>query len=688
MRLTRIATQNWMAYEDLDLDLAPLSQVAITGLNNHGKSAVLDAVLWCLYGRVGRDVDQRSMDGFVRRGEQEMLVRVEFDTPSGHRVAVTREKSVGKSGTLSLVIDGEERKRHTIAETQDAIESLIGLDADALLVGPFMVQEQSSAFMRAQPRERKDVLMRLLGLDEYERLWRAAKDRQSEAQRQREGFETRITEAERVAEGRHEAEVLLEAAKQEWAKGAEAKALAHEQRVALERERADLRVEVERLQGDLRVAEQIRVERERLDADEERAQRVLALEYEPEVVLAGPTAQEVADARDSARAGRQAREEYEKAQSDFRLASDRLSRYTEAASVVNDVPCGGKGGYAACPLLAQGWAAVAQVEAESPRLSTARALAIAWREAAEAAEGAEATYERLSKDYAFAELARSRAAGARQLWEQRCESATQDLTRIDERRAELPEPVDASVISDSLDRLRDQQAAKANELHAAEALQAEGSKIMAGAEPLIRASERTLGAIEAAEASLRTFRDQRDEWTAQAEVWGVLAAAWHRDGIPTTIIERALPQIEEGANAILARLPEALSVALRTQRPVNKGKGMAETLDVVVSIDGWESDYALLSVGARFRVDLALRVALGQVLVRRGGGGLDTLWLDEPLAALDAPGREAAVTALNALSDDFGLVVVVSHHPDFNDAFPARIEIVKEGGISRAEVLA
>jgi exonuclease SbcC len=167
----------------------------------------------------------------------------------------------------------------------------------------------------------------------------------------------------------------------------------------------------------------------------------------------------------------------------------------------------------------------------------------------------------------------------------------------------------------------------------------------------------------------------------------LLAEAFHRDGIPSAILARGIPLIEEEANEVLASLPGSLSLALRTQREKKTG-GMADTLDVVVTANGWEREYGMLSVGQRFRVDLALRLGLSRVLTRRTGGRVDTLWLDEPLAALDANGREAVMETLAALADDFGLLVVVSHHPDFNDRFPGRIEVTMEDGVSTAVLVA
>jgi exonuclease SbcC len=197
----------------------------------------------------------------------------------------------------------------------------------------------------------------------------------------------------------------------------------------------------------------------------------------------------------------------------------------------------------------------------------------------------------------------------------------------------------------------------------------------------------SLTAIEKAKTDHEEWSGLLAEHADKRDVYRLLAEAFHRDGIPSAILAEGIPAIEEEANAVLEGLPGALTLALRTQRE-KKGGGMADTLDVVVTSNGWEREYGMLSVGQRFRVDLALRLGLSRVLTRRGGGRVETLWLDEPLAALDASGREAVMETLGALAADFGLMVVVSHHPDFNDRFGGRIEVSMEDGVSSAVLVA
>jgi alpha-D-ribose 1-methylphosphonate 5-triphosphate synthase subunit PhnL len=93
------------------------------------------------------------------------------------------------------------------------------------------------------------------------------------------------------------------------------------------------------------------------------------------------------------------------------------------------------------------------------------------------------------------------------------------------------------------------------------------------------------------------------------------------------------------------------------------------------------------SGGEQFRVNFALRVALSKLLARRAGAQLQTLVIDEGFGALDAPGRERLVEAINAVQSDFERILVITHIDELKDAFPARIDVVKNENGSQITVV-
>jgi len=183
------------------------------------------------------------------------------------------------------------------------------------------------------------------------------------------------------------------------------------------------------------------------------------------------------------------------------------------------------------------------------------------------------------------------------------------------------------------------------------------------------------------EADQRAARKDR-------EVYEALTTAFGKDGIQALIIENAVPEIESEANRILARLTDnRTQVAIESLRDLKKG-GTRETLDIKISDELGERSYELYSGGEAFRINFALRIALAKLLARRAGTRLRTLILDEGFGTQDAEGLEHLIEAIQAISDDFDKVLVITHVDELKNAFPVRIQVTKHPDVgSRFEVI-
>jgi exonuclease SbcC len=145
----------------------------------------------------------------------------------------------------------------------------------------------------------------------------------------------------------------------------------------------------------------------------------------------------------------------------------------------------------------------------------------------------------------------------------------------------------------------------------------------------------------------------------------------------STIHQAAIPEIEDEANALLARITAGrMHLRFDTQRETVKGETV-ETLDIKIADELGTRPYENFSGGEQFRVNFAIRVALSRLLARRAGAQLQTLVVDEGFGTQDAQGRERLVEAINAVQDDFACVLVITHIEELRDAFPARIEVTK-----------
>ena len=184
MRPLRLGLKGFTAFRDAqEIDFEGLDLFAISGPTGSGKTSILDAITYALFGyidRVGRQAGQ-----FVSQGQPRMAVTFEF-TVDGDRWRVTRSTPArGASTILVERWDGEWRQAGEGADrVRDAnamIERAIGLDYDAFTRTVLLPQGRFAEFLVGDARERRAILTDLLGLELFERLGRRAGDLKREA---------------------------------------------------------------------------------------------------------------------------------------------------------------------------------------------------------------------------------------------------------------------------------------------------------------------------------------------------------------------------------------------------------------------------------------------------------------------------------------------------------------------------
>ena len=171
---------------------------------------------------------------------------------------------------------------------------------------------------------------------------------------------------------------------------------------------------------------------------------------------------------------------------------------------------------------------------------------------------------------------------------------------------------------------------------------------------------------------------RQDALRREQSIFGDLAYAFGRRGVQAMIIETAIPEIEEEANRILARMTDGrMHVKFETQRDVRSGIGTIETLDIKIGDELGTRSYEMFSGGEGFRVNFAIRVALSRLLAHRAGTRLQTLVVDEGFGSQDQDGRDRLVEAIQAIESEFEKILIITHLEDLRDRFPVRIEVSK-----------
>lgn len=178
----RLSVRNFLCYRDdvPALDLRGIHVASLCGANGHGKSALLDAMTWCLWGHA-RTGTQNHND-LIAYGASECRVELDFRARGQEHRAIRRRRSTGQGRTevdlFILDADGQARSisGNSVRETNWKIQSLVGMDYTTFVNTSFLLQGRSDEFTRKTPAERKAVLSSVLDLSLYETLQDSAAD--------------------------------------------------------------------------------------------------------------------------------------------------------------------------------------------------------------------------------------------------------------------------------------------------------------------------------------------------------------------------------------------------------------------------------------------------------------------------------------------------------------------------------
>ena len=207
----KLSLTNFMCYRQAVLNFTGIHVACLAGENGAGKSALLDAITWVLWGRSRAKRD----DELIHLGEDEMAVECTFGL-GGQTYRVLRQRRAGKRGStlLDFQVRDDERWR-SIAEsgvraTQARIERLLRLDYETFVNSAFLRQGRADEFTVKTPAERKRVLGDILGLDRWTVYEERAKERLRAIQTEADVIELRLAEieAELARQSEYEAELM------------------------------------------------------------------------------------------------------------------------------------------------------------------------------------------------------------------------------------------------------------------------------------------------------------------------------------------------------------------------------------------------------------------------------------------------------------------------------------------------
>ena len=177
----RLSLKNFLSYGDSvpPLDFKEFSIACLSGKNGHGKSALIDAMTWALWGKCR----VKNKDEVIKRGASESGVEFEFEVEGNlYRIlrSIKRGRGSQSTGSLQLQIfdrgSGDFKPLAQDNKARTEVEKVLKMDYDSFICSSFILQGRADEFTKRTPAERKEILGSILELDKYERLARKARE--------------------------------------------------------------------------------------------------------------------------------------------------------------------------------------------------------------------------------------------------------------------------------------------------------------------------------------------------------------------------------------------------------------------------------------------------------------------------------------------------------------------------------
>lgn len=186
MRINKIEIANFYSFKQDTIDFDQYSGlVCIEGINKDskgsngaGKSVIIEAVVWSLFGRTIRKSTEESLVNNQAKKKCEVSIHIEGGT------VITRSK---RPTVLRFIYRGEDRTQNNVLNTQKEIERLLNIDYKTFLAACVFGQQNNVDFVSASSDDKRLIIKNFLNLDSIFGLRDSVKFLKSEYSQSRKG---------------------------------------------------------------------------------------------------------------------------------------------------------------------------------------------------------------------------------------------------------------------------------------------------------------------------------------------------------------------------------------------------------------------------------------------------------------------------------------------------------------------
>lgn len=699
MEPIKIMLENFFSYKRAEIDFSLFSKALITGSidndpeqsNGSGKSSLFHAIEWALFNKTR----QKKVDDVVYFGENQAIVEFEFALKNDRYKIIRRRSKVSNESAVSLHMfgggDWHDQSGTIPSETNDKIKNLIGADYDVFINSIYFKQNQSSLFIDMDSNSRKNLLKKMMKMERWDQYQAASKIKAKELDVKYEENLKIVEKLSKVYDNIKENETNIEAKKLQLEEQktnyqtllADLQILTakkNEMNIDTLNDKIDgLKIEIEKLKKDGKNNKQKFDTNKELIFKLEKDILLLDNDIETEKTAADNFAEMLSKLKTQDLDTKTLEQEIITIKSALSYSKDKINDLSSNDAAEGECPI------CLADITKDNLEHIHKIKEE--KIKEHKLLTNTNKEKLKITQEAHDTIIKTIEK--IKQLDTKIAATTNKITAIKNDKQAKSDKIINSKREN---EILHSYLTDIQKKLTDNKTEleKAEELllkqkdKSIEEEIAEKDKSSRKLSVEIDKNSVALGSLLKEKDTLGEDKKLYEETKSKINdinnnkiAYEQLTRFFGKHGIQSLLMDNIINEIESHANDILALIcNKPTLIQLKNQKRRN-GESFAEDLEVDIITDGSVKTIESLSGGESFRVGLALRIALSEVISKRNGGELKFLLLDEIDSQLDKKGKSKVFDyVINGLEKKFK-IMVITHDDNLKQLFTDVISITK-----------
>lgn len=656
MKFIKIKAKNFLSFKELELDLDNRGLILLTGKNLDDKSGTFDKngigksslVASIFYALFGETPDGRSADAIINKdAKKNASVELTLEV-SGNTYVITRGR---KKNVLSITLNGEPMEFSTMKETQANIEQIIGIPEEVFRTTLFFDGHYTTPFSEMTDKQKKEFLSAIVDLSVYSKAHDKTKEEIKETRAEIASVESNITIASESSKRELENVARLRTTKEQYEYN-----LATAQTTldnyddqnyqTLSNNLLEASKELEYVSAYKTTNTAQNALREALTASQSLSSELAELQSKQRELVA-----HVENLKSVMKSKMDMVKQYEQLNQSAYTKDNLVASYNYGAngSSVDAID-------AIIPSGATNLETVAKLKEELANL-------IAEYKSTDTSVYDQPIVEATAKQ--------DEARQAVQKLQEEANKEIEDNNTLNSRYQ-----MANNKVNQIKEQIRNEEQAKKN-------LESQVTSAKSSLE-LVNQQLASYGDVSTdnAESVIEDLQAKKQTLATNLVNLEKVLGAFSDKGIKSHVLDLVTPTLNEGVNKYLGTLTGgAINVEFSTQSKKADGT-LSDKFDISVTYNGDVMSYNALSSGEKRRVDVAISLALQDMVIQRYGADVNLLAYDELFESLDATGAENVVELLKSRIEKVGTIIVVSHNEDLKPLFDNSLEVIKKDGVS------